>query len=83
PVSSGNIEGMEVLSHTETPGLGNKITEEPFTEQFLGLGVDGIALSRDGGEIDAITGATISSRAVTSAVQERMFEIIEILSGEG
>jgi electron transport complex protein RnfG len=78
-----NIEGMEVLSHTETPGLGNKIADEPFTEQFLGLGVDGIALSRDGGEIDAITGATISSRAVTTAVQERMFEIIGILSGEG
>lgn len=78
-----SIEGMEVLSHTETPGLGNKITEEPFTEQFLGLDADEIALSRDGGKIDAITGATISSRAVTLAVQERMFEIIEILSGEG
>jgi len=76
------LRDMEVLSHTETPGLGNKIIEEPFTEQFEGLRVDEIALSRDGGKIDAITGATISSRAVTEAIQDRMIEIIEILSGQ-
>lgn len=77
------LRDMEVLSHTETPGLGSEITEGPFTEQFVGLPVDEIALSRDGGKIDAITGATISSRAVASAIQERMFEIIEILSDGG
>jgi electron transport complex protein RnfG len=76
------LRDIEVLSHTETPGLGSEITGESFTEQFKGLVVDEIALSRDGGKIDAITGATISSRAVVSAIQERMFEIIEILSDE-
>jgi len=76
------LREIEVLSHTETPGLGNKIIEEPFTEQFVGLRVDEIVLSRDGGKIDAITGATISSRAVTEAIQDRMVEIIEILSGQ-
>jgi Na+-translocating ferredoxin:NAD+ oxidoreductase subunit G len=76
------LRDMEVLSHTETPGLGSKITEEPFIEQFIGLSVDDIALSKDGGKIDAITGATISSRAVASAIQERMIEIIEMLSSE-
>ena len=77
------LRDMEVLSHTETPGLGSKIIEEPFTEQFVGLVADEIALSRDGGKIDAITGATISSRAVVSAIQEKMLEIIEILSEQG
>jgi len=77
------LRDIEVLSHTETPGLGNKIIEEPFTEQFVGLRVDEIVLSRDGGKIDAITGATISSRAVTEAIQDRMIEVIEILSEQG
>lgn len=81
--SDYSIKGMEVLSHTETPGLGSKITEDAFTGQFEGLLIDDIALLRDGGKIDAITGATISSRAVTSAIQERMIEVIEILSNEG
>ena len=76
------LREIEVLSHTETPGLGNKIIEEPFTEQFVGLRFDEIVLSRDGGKIDAITGATISSRAVAEAIQDRMVEIIEILSGQ-
>jgi len=75
-----SIKDIEVLSHTETPGLGNKITDEPFRKQFEGLLVDDIALSRDGGKIDAITGATISSRAVAEAIQDRMIEVIEILS---
>lgn len=78
-----SIRNIEILSHTETPGLGNKITEDPFIKQFEGLLVEDIALSRDGGKIDAITGATISSRAVTEAIQDRMIEVIEILSGQG
>ena len=45
--------------------------------------MEDIALMRDGGKIDAITGATISSRAVTEAIQDRMIEVIEILSGQG
>lgn len=77
-----SIRNIEILSHTETPGLGNKITEDPFIKQFEGLLVEDIALSRDGGKIDAITGATISSKAVTEAIQDRMIEIIEILSGQ-
>ena len=81
--SDYTLRDMEVLSHTETPGLGSKITEELFTEQFVGLRVDEIVLSKDGGKIDAITGATISSRAVTEAIQDRMIEVIEILSGQG
>jgi len=74
------IRDVAVLSHTETPGLGSKITEEAFTAQFIGLGTDEIVLSKDNGKIDAITGATISSRAVTEAIQEKMIETVERLS---
>lgn len=74
------IKDIAILSQTETPGLGSKITEDDFTGQFTGLELDDIALSKDGGSIDAITGATISSRAVTDTVREKMAAIIEVLS---
>jgi Na+-translocating ferredoxin:NAD+ oxidoreductase subunit G len=74
------IKDVAILSHSETPGLGGRITEQSFTGQFKGLETGDIALSKDGGRIDAITGATISSRAVTEAVYEKMADVIEKLS---
>jgi electron transport complex protein RnfG len=68
------ITGVRIASAaegmSETPGLGAKITERSFTEQFIGQSVDAIRLKRDGGEIDAITAATISSRAVCSGIKQ-------------
>lgn len=61
---------------SETPGLGMKITEEGFQEQFGGLTQDEIWLKKDKeeGQIDAITSATISSRAATDAVRKGLIE---------
>ena len=78
--SDYSIKDVAILSHTETPGLGSKITEKEFTDQFIGLSPADLVLSRDGGSIDAITGATISSRAVTDTIREKMAETIEMLS---
>ncbi|MFZ3085638.1 MAG: RnfABCDGE type electron transport complex subunit G [Candidatus Hydromicrobium sp.] len=77
--SGFGIKGVSILSQTETPGVGNRITESSFTDQFKGLSVSDIALKSEGGKIDAITGATISSRAVVDAVKEKMVEILESL----
>ena len=68
----GRVTGVKILSHSETPGLGAKIQELWFTRQFIGKTKAGLVLKKDSsvGEIDAITGATISSRAVTDAVQK-------------
>lgn len=77
--SGFGIKGISILSQTETPGLGSMITESLFTDQFKGLSVSDIALKSEGGKIDAITGATISSRAVVNAVKEKMVEILESL----
>jgi len=70
----GTIEGVAVLEHSETPGLGAKINEirpgetEPwFLKQFKGKNVRAIAVKKN---IDAITGATISSKAVTDAIRK-------------
>uniref|UniRef100_A0A7C4Y5Q7 Ion-translocating oxidoreductase complex subunit G n=1 Tax=candidate division WOR-3 bacterium TaxID=2052148 RepID=A0A7C4Y5Q7_UNCW3 len=68
---------------TETPGLGMKVAEESFLKQFSGLKKEEVYLKKDGGKIDGITAATISSRATTNAVRngiEKYFSKIEELS---
>jgi electron transport complex protein RnfG len=74
-----NIKDISVLRQTETPGLGSRITESTFTDQFKGLSAGEVALRADDGRIDAITGATISSKAVVDTVREKMIEIIDSL----
>jgi len=66
----GVITGVEVISHAETPGLGSKITEKGFLDLFPGRDLSNTrwAVKKDGGDIDQITGATISPRAVVEAV---------------
>ncbi|AEI15093.1 electron transport complex, RnfABCDGE type, G subunit [Flexistipes sinusarabici DSM 4947] len=67
----GRINGIEILRHAETPGLGAKITEESWQKSFDNLTVnDGIAVKKDGGIIDQFSGATISPRAVCEAVEK-------------
>lgn len=68
----GTITGYKVIEQKETPGLGTKITDNKFAGQFIGLNpyYNTIKLKKDGGEIDAVTGATISSKAVIDAVEK-------------
>ena len=67
----GTIIGISVLEHKETPGLGTKMTEPEFKEQFTGQNPAEFVLKvkKDGGQVDAITAATISSRAFCDAIQ--------------
>mgnify|MGYP000903196456 CR=1 FL=1 len=63
--TEGSITGLRILSLAETPGLGAKATEPSFYEQFTGAsGV--LAVNKDGGDIEAITSSTITSRAVVA-----------------
>ena len=80
--AAGAVSGVRVLVQTETPGLGAKITTQPFLAQFQGRQAEEVALKRDdpAGKIDAITAATISSRALTRAVRQA---IEEYQKGEG
>ena len=67
----GTVSGIEILSHNETPGLGDKITLPVFKGIFVGKNLDNAdwRVKKDGGDIDAITAATISSRAFSAATQ--------------
>ncbi len=67
----GKVYNTSVLSHGETPGLGAKCTDDKaFTEQWKGFdpSVKTLAVKKDGGDVDAITASTITSRAYTLAV---------------
>lgn len=76
------VKKITIIANTETPGLGTKIKENFFTDQFAGLSSKDISLTRDGGKIDAITSATISSRAVTDAVKSELEAKIEKIKGD-
>ncbi len=67
----GTIINITVLEHKETPGLGTKMTEPSFKDQFMDKNPVEYELKvkKDGGPVDAITAATISSRAYCDAVQ--------------
>ena len=75
------VKGIKIVSQEETPGLGTRITEPFFTDQFVGIDIADIALSRDGGQIDAITSSTISSSAVVEAVRDTALEKVGKLTG--
>ncbi len=70
----GRINGIDVLEHKETPGLGDKIdsAKTSFSQQFLNkdLTTYNLAVRKDGGDVDAITAATISSRAFCDAIKK-------------
>lgn len=73
------IRGIKVLGHGETPGLGDQILEPGFLEQFKGKSLNQIVLIK--GEtkenIQAISGATISSRAVTNGVRDAVKMLVD------
>ena len=84
--NEGEVTAFKVISASETPGLGAKAFDDEFASQFSGLKADGLSFSktganRDNNEIDAISGATITTTAVTEAVNEA-FTFYSTLKGE-
>ena len=82
--TKGTILNVNVLEQSETPGLGAKMTEEgnPLLASIQGKEASKINLTvkKDGGDVDALTAATISSRAYAEAVA-RAFEVFEVAAG--
>ncbi len=75
------IRGVSVVQQKETPGLGTKMAEPKFKDQFNGINpfIFKVKVKKDGGEVDAITAATISSRAFCDAVDRA----IQVYQKEG
>lgn len=82
--NDGTVNGIAILSINETAGLGMKASEPEFYEQYSGKQTDHFYVSKDGGEgeqIDAISGATITTRAVTGAVNASLGYYQNVLGG--
>lgn len=71
--ADGTIEQCKTLSHAETSGLGSKTAEDPYRNQYCGKNADTLS------EVDAITGATISSTAYKNAIEDafKAFDMVK------
>ena len=82
--TAGTILNVNVLEQNETPGLGAKMTEEgnPLVESVKGKSAPqfNCKVRKDGGEVDALTAATISSRAYAEAVA-RAYSVFKVAAG--
>lgn len=81
---SGEVYNVNVLEQAETPGLGTKMTEEgnPLITSFKGKNPADMkmAVKKDGGDVDALTAATISSRAYVDAMS-RAYAALNMVRG--
>ena len=80
--AEGEITGIGYLALNETPGLGMKASESEFKDQFAGKNAAQLTLVKGGGasgddQINAISGATVTSSAVTNAVNAALFIVSE------
>ncbi len=73
-LADGTVNNISVLQHAETPGLGSKMSEPSFKDQFNNKNASSFNFNvkKDGGDVDAITAATISSRAFCDAVNRAL-----------
>ncbi|MDM8516210.1 FMN-binding protein [Desulfobacterales bacterium HSG16] len=81
------ITGLYILDQKETPGLGNKILEEKWRNQFIGKSVNNPVLvvktgAKGEGEINAISGATISSSSVTQIINTATSQLRPVLAAD-
>ena len=82
--ADGVVYNTSVLSHSETPGLGAKCTTDAkFISQWKGFNPaeKKLAVKKDGGDVDAITASTITSRAYTAAVAKAL-AVVKLRGGE-
>lgn len=77
--TQGRVSGVDVLSHRETPGLGDLVesSKSSWLQQFDGRSLgdpvaSGWAIRRDGGDFDQLTGASVTPRAIVKAVRQTL-----------
>lgn len=65
-----NLAGIGITTMKETPGIGTKVAKHGFTAQFKGHELSNLALTSEGGDIDAVSGASVSSGASMEAINQ-------------
>jgi len=83
------IVGVDFIEHSETPGLGGRIDEKEFKEQFRGLDLEDVEGSNyiiykpaSGGNVDAIAGATLTSKSVSNFLNKDIDEFTKEREGD-
>lgn len=79
--NAGTVTGVSIVSMSETSGLGANAKKESFRGQYAGSS-GSVALKKNGGEIDALTGATVTSAAVTRGVNAALAAAAELNTAE-
>lgn len=82
--AEGKVSGVDITNQSETPGLGANCTKEEFKNQYIGKNseINVVKSSTKENEIDAISSATITSKAVTSGVNAALKAAAELKGGE-
>ena len=83
--ADAKVIDFSILEHNETPGLGDNAQKPAFRQMFAGKGADKLEVTKDPNNkdnIQAMTGATISSRAVTKGVREAV-EAVAVYKAQG
>ena len=75
--ADGTVNGVAVIAHSETASLGANCTREEFRAQYVG-GAGPFAVGQDGGTIEALTGGSVTSRAVTDGVNAALDFVREV-----
>ncbi len=78
--TDGAVKGVSITSMGETPGLGSLAKEEKFLSRFIGKSGE-LKVNKEGGEIEALSGATVTSKAVTRGVNEALAAAGELMGG--
>ena len=81
----GKIIDFTILESKETPGLGDNASKDPFRNQFKGKKVSDLVVVKDKtkvNNIQAMTGATISSKAVTKGIKEAVQQVSQFVGGK-
>jgi len=86
--TTGKIIGIKIMQQVETPGLGTKIEEVKygqnfawFQQQFIDKSANSVAVDKDNGQITSVTGATISSRAVANSISSGALKLSREIGG--
>ena len=78
--TAGTVTGVSIISMSETSGLGANASRESFRSQYTGKSGQ-VKLRKQGGEIDALTGATVTSTAVTNGVNVALAAAQDLMKG--
>lgn len=83
--TEGKVINYSIITAKETPGLGDNASKEPFESKFRGKGSSDLVVTKDPTQtknIQAMTGATITSKAVTKGVKAAVDEVVQFVGGK-